>query len=342
MMAYKRLPIVFLVMAMTTFLPGILSAQDLEQGVKDIAQQLSASMSGQVKKLAVIEFPDLNGYQSSLGQFIAEELITQLSAGGKPGQFDVVERRQLARVLKEQQLTESGLFDADSIAKIGKMLGIEAIITGSIADLGADVKINARAISVETAKVFSAASAKIPKSETVQLLMRQSAGQGGASPVVGGSQAPGRRVQRGDVFFQNEFLRVDVASAAVAKTKNTVSFSLTFQNLASKEIFVAVDRNYYHCLAGVTDNLGAIAPSHTFEKVFLTGLPCLRGRQEKVEPQAYAKLGPGSRTSVVIAFESKDELFEGNVFTVTMSLLVLDGEDYSRLSMGISDIEIAN
>ena len=59
-----------------------------------------------------------------------------------------LERRQLARILREQELTASSLFDADNIAELGQMLGIDALVTGSIADLGASVKINARAISV--------------------------------------------------------------------------------------------------------------------------------------------------------------------------------------------------
>src|SRR4051794_35350139 len=66
-------------------------SDDLEQGIKVLAMQLSEAMAGQVKKLAVVEFPDLGGYQSLLGQFVAEELITQISVGSKRGQFDIVE-----------------------------------------------------------------------------------------------------------------------------------------------------------------------------------------------------------------------------------------------------------
>lgn len=201
------------------------AAQDLEGGIQEVAQQLSAALgSGKVKKLAIVEFPDLNGYQSALGQFIAEELITQLSIGANAGQFDVVERRQLARVLQEQELTDSSLFDAQSISKIGKILGIEAIITGSIADLGTDVKVNARAISVETAKVFAAASTKIPKTDTVLQLMRQNAGlasQGAVSTAAGLRPA---QVQRAGLFFQNGFLRIDVTSFTVSKDKKTRHF----------------------------------------------------------------------------------------------------------------------
>jgi curli biogenesis system outer membrane secretion channel CsgG len=170
-------------------------AQDLDQSIHDLAKQLYDRMAAtQVNKVAVVEFPDLNGYQSALGQFIAEELITSLSLSAQPGQFDVVERRLLARVLREQELTDSSLFDAESISRIGKILGIEALVTGSLADLGTEVKVNARAISVESAKVFAAASVKLPKTEAVMQLMKQNAGSpAGVAPAV---TSPARSLRR--------------------------------------------------------------------------------------------------------------------------------------------------
>lgn len=348
-MRYHRLINLLLlyIVVVTALCPRRTCAQDLEQGIKDIAQQLSAEMGGQVRKLAIVEFPDLNGYQSALGQFVAEELITQLSVGGKSGKFDVVERRQLARVLKEQELSDSSLFDADSIARIGKILGIEAIVTGSIADLGTDIKINARAISIETAKIFAAASAKIPKNETVQQLMHQTAGPAQSSQIAGGasgsSRIPGRQVQRGDVFFQNEFLRVEVSSVAVAKSKNRVSFALIFQNLSAQDLFLALDRGYSYCRARVTDNLGAVVPTKGYgEGVFVTGLPCLYGDGERKNQQEYAKLSPNSRTSVVMAFETEHEQFEGNIYSISAELLKFNGGDWSKFAMGVSDIEVNN
>jgi TolB-like protein len=305
--------------------------QGLEGGIKDLAQQLAQGMTGQVKKLAIIEFPDLNGHQSALGQFIGEELITQLSSGKAPSQFDIVERRQLARVLKEQELTDSSLFDAASISKIGKILGIDAIVTGSIADLGSDVKINARAISVETAKVFAAAAAKIPKDETVLQLMRQNAGP---SPM---AATGGAVAQRSDVYFQNDFLRVEVTSVAVSKAKNRLSLSLVFQNTSSQELQLAMAANYYHCLSRVADNSGVIAPARNSSKVAVTGLQCIRFGEEA---QNYTRLSPGSKTPVILAFDADDEEFAGDVVSFSAELLKLEKNGYSRLTVGISDIQV--
>ena len=319
-------------------------AKDLESGIRDLAGQLAQGMAGQVKKLAVVEFPDLNGYQSTLGQFIAEELITQLSAGKSPSQFDVVERRQLARVLKEQELSDSSLFDAASISKIGKILGIEAIITGSIADLGSSVKINARAISVETAKVFAAASVKIPKDDTIQQLMRQNAGpalqsSGGIAAKTGIPRVAQR--QRSDVYFQNGFLRVEISSVAFSKAKNRLTLSLVFQNTSSQDILLAMAANYYHCLTRVIDNSGVAVPSRDSSRgIMVTGLQCIDRGEDKAEH--YARLSPGAKTPVVLALETEEEPFGGDLVSFSAELLRLEGGTYSRFTIGLTDIEVRN
>jgi TolB-like protein len=319
-------------------------AKDLETGVQDLAGQLAQGMAGQVKKLAVVEFPDLNGYQSTLGQFIAEELITQLSVSKTPSQFDVVERRLLARVLKEQELTDSSLFDAESITKIGKILGIEAIVTGSIADLGSEVKINARAISVETAKVFAAASVKIPKDDVVQQLMRQNAGslQGsGGAPARAG--APPRVAQRSDLYFQNDFLRVELSSAALSKAKTRLTLSLVFENTSGQEILLAMAADYYSaCVARVVDNSGVAVPNSTGSSAMVTGLRCLwSDSREKAEN--YARLSPGAKTPIVLAFETQEkEPFSGDLVSFSAELLRLSGDQYSRFTVGLAGIEVRN
>ena len=71
-------------------------------------------------------------YKFDIGDFISEELVTNFYTQGA-GSFEVVERRELARVLKEQKLGGSGLLNKKTIAKVGEVLGIDAIVTGSIA-----------------------------------------------------------------------------------------------------------------------------------------------------------------------------------------------------------------
>lgn len=95
-------------------------------------------------------------------------MTTKLFTSGK---FQVIERRLIENILKEQQLSMTGVIDEKTAMKVGSILGVDVIATGTTADLGTSIKINARTISVEKGSVISAASVMIPKNEQVTVLM---------------------------------------------------------------------------------------------------------------------------------------------------------------------------
>ncbi len=181
-----------------------LAASDLQQGVDEITRQIAAAMKNQgTTTIAIVEFADLNGNVNQFGQLLAEKLITALFSHS-PGQFNIVERRQLMRVVAEQELSVSGLVDKESIGKIASILGVDALVTGTISPFGNIVEINARCISVETAMVFAAAATTVPITEDVKASMAKSGSFSGmtqqqapgsstqaTSPSISGSQAEG-------------------------------------------------------------------------------------------------------------------------------------------------------
>ena len=65
-------------------------------------------------------------------------------------EIEVVERQQLDQVIDELKLSQTGLIDEDSIKEVGKILGVDAIIVGSITDLGSKLDLDMRLIETET------------------------------------------------------------------------------------------------------------------------------------------------------------------------------------------------
>jgi len=156
----------------------------LEAGLQTLTKQIISSLSRKGKsKIAILEFVNLEGKTTRLGKFLAEEMITRLYS---TGEFEVVERQLLNKVIAEQKFGESGFIDEQSAVSLGKILGVEAIATGSVTDLGPDVKVNARLIATETGSVFSVASARVCKDATLRNLLseladtRADTGRGGA------------------------------------------------------------------------------------------------------------------------------------------------------------------
>ena len=147
----------------------IIPDNSLDSQLENLTNQIVESLSHESKsKIAVVEFSDLNGNITEFGMYLSEELITRLFLTHK---FDVIERQLLNKVLSEQKLGITGLIDDESAIAIGKLLGVDAIVSGTITDFVTDLKVNARIISTETGKVFGVAGTKIVKDETVKKLM---------------------------------------------------------------------------------------------------------------------------------------------------------------------------
>ncbi len=145
------------------------SKSELDIRMESLANQIAKNFTGGGKiKIAVFNFVDLHGNTSQLGMFIAEELITRLF---QCGSFEVVERRLIDKVLEEQKLSTTGLLDADTAQKIGSVLGVKAIVTGTVTDLESAVKVNARIISADTGTVTAAAGETINKDNDVSKLL---------------------------------------------------------------------------------------------------------------------------------------------------------------------------
>lgn len=98
------------------------------------------------KRVAVVNF-DYGTVQSDIraifggnqdvGKGIADLLVDRLV---RTGVYSVIERKALDKILAEQNFSNSDRADASSAAKIGKILGVDAIIIGSITQFGRDDK----------------------------------------------------------------------------------------------------------------------------------------------------------------------------------------------------------
>ena len=183
------------------------SEDNLDRAIANLTDQIIISMIAKGKtKVAVIEFSDLQGNILKFGKYLSEELITRLFMTQK---FDVIERRLLNKVLDEQKISLSGLIDSNSIRELGKILGVDAIVTGTITDLGTSLKVNARIISTETGLVFAVAASDIIKNKTVRnLLISEKAGQEDKTNKIGKKEYKPviiKSDKSGFVFFKEDF-----------------------------------------------------------------------------------------------------------------------------------------
>lgn len=77
------------------------------------------------------------GSNVDIGKGISDLLVNYLV---KDGNYSVIERKALDKILAEQNFSNSDRADPNSAAKIGRLLGVDAIIVGSITQFGNDTK----------------------------------------------------------------------------------------------------------------------------------------------------------------------------------------------------------
>jgi TolB-like protein len=95
---------------------------------------------------------------------IAQILTTTLA---KSEQIQIVERNQLEKITNELALGMSGLLDAESAAKVGKVAGANYMVIGSFINLGKAIRLDAKVVETETGIVVPGATAKA-KASTVE------------------------------------------------------------------------------------------------------------------------------------------------------------------------------
>jgi curli biogenesis system outer membrane secretion channel CsgG len=98
------------------------------------------------KRVAVLDFDygtvrssvaAIWGTDQDVGKGIADLLVQKLVEDGK---YRVIERKAIEKILTEQNFSNSDRADSTTAAKIGKVLGVDAIIIGSITKFGRDDK----------------------------------------------------------------------------------------------------------------------------------------------------------------------------------------------------------
>ena len=107
---------------------------------------LHTAEAQQKKRVAVMNFDygtvrsyvnTLFGSDQDVGKGIADMMVDRLVADGA---YSVIERKELDKVLGEQNFSNSDRADPSSAAKLGRVLGVDAIIIGSITQFGSDDK----------------------------------------------------------------------------------------------------------------------------------------------------------------------------------------------------------
>lgn len=121
-----------------------------------------------VRRVAVVPFRSASDKDKEGSLALSERLVERLLQAGK---VSIVERTRLEAVLAEQRLGAHGVIDPREAAALGRVLGADAVVSGTFVSLSAGrVEVHARLIDVETSRVLGAATARAPKEWEEELM----------------------------------------------------------------------------------------------------------------------------------------------------------------------------
>jgi curli biogenesis system outer membrane secretion channel CsgG len=187
------------------FVPATLAAQTASSAAPAAARKV---------RVAVLDFDyatvhsnvsAIFGSNVDVGRGVTDLLVSYLV---KDGSYSVIERKALDAILAEQNFSNSDRADASSAARIGKLLGVDAIVVGSVTQFGNDtsntgiggvgaglgrvglggfsqkkskaiVGLTARLVSVDTGEILAAAEGMGESKRTSTSLAGGAGGWGG-------------------------------------------------------------------------------------------------------------------------------------------------------------------
>jgi len=142
------------------FTAGAYAEDRYDQLAREITE---AGAMVQGKKIAIIPFSYADGRAGATkdGSVISERLTIKMINMHK---FEIIERSVLDKVMAELKLQSSGMIDASSAQQLGKLLGVEAIVTGTLVETNdGQIEVNARLIKTETAQAIGASQVSLQK-----------------------------------------------------------------------------------------------------------------------------------------------------------------------------------
>jgi len=148
-----------------------ITGRNMFNNVNELVTNLTNDLGGiQKPVIAITDFTPIGKSPTNFEKFLSEEFITRMTLTQK---FRVVERRLLDKVLTELKFNVSDLVDPTKAVQVGKLLGADYLLVGTVTEEKFGFKINARIINTETAEIFKASSTTVVKDPMTKSLMEE-------------------------------------------------------------------------------------------------------------------------------------------------------------------------
>jgi TolB-like protein len=141
----------------------------LDEAIQSVASEISQRLP-QGSKVAVLSF---TSESDRLSRYVIDELNNGVVNEGK---LVVVDRQQMDLIMQEMEFQVSGLVSDESAQSIGRMLGAQYIVSGSMELIAGSWRFRTRALAVENATIAYSGSRDVVNDRIITSLAGKDGG----------------------------------------------------------------------------------------------------------------------------------------------------------------------
>jgi TolB-like protein len=226
----NRLLLIPLLAVVTLWALPAQAASSYEESLKQLAEGVTADAAKTNRgRLAVLDFTDAKGTVTPIGQFLAEELRTQILVAGE---LKVVDRATVDSTLKKFQVTQLDPTQADAVKKAAKAVHADVFVTGSYLEAPDGFLVTVKLHSPSTVQSLGATRGSIPKTGPLAELIKEA----NKPPVVKVDTSAKPAPPPGLGLHSNEQYQLVVT--ALLRRDNQIIVDLTIENKSSRDVKV--------------------------------------------------------------------------------------------------------
>ncbi|MDG4597383.1 MAG: PEGA domain-containing protein [Candidatus Contendobacter sp.] len=122
---------------------------------------------------AVVEFQVRGGLDEQSGAIIADQMMAAIANTGRFVLRDRLPLSAAAKIAKASELGETGLLDPKTAAELGRLYGLDAVVTGGVYKLGDLITVTARLIDTRNASLLRSGQIQGKDIDTIQIKINE-------------------------------------------------------------------------------------------------------------------------------------------------------------------------
>ena len=326
------------------------AAENLQTALAELADQVVSFLDQDTpKKIAISTIIHGDGLCSDLSERASNRFQGALFQA-KTASTQVIDRRSLSAIFREQDLVEDGTLSPDGAAKIARIAQVDAIVTGTLTRYAQRVELEASMLDAVSGTVLGFAYSDFPLTSTDEgMMVERSSERCGFSTraqtdsevtVTVQSAADDVRVETAKPTlptFESEAFNAEVSSVYYASATGEATFTLRFTNTTEKEIALA----YIPDSLTISDGRGGVLTRKELWsglRTCNTSLAYCNGRY----PKHVTRVASGQMAQLTFDAAGAQEL-DDPVLSITFELVVTPDADGDKahevVSVGFFDVK---